>query len=308
MDADLITEGGHLSCRAQHLLLLNIIYIILLISTTQLIASHPRHYDLQHYPAPVPPVGPEQTTELVEEASVLQRRLILQEYIRDLGLPDLSILKPTDWVQSAHKSQTDKKCENTFGLPFLQDWRVQHDEWCQSDSNSLPHSGSVSRIVSHPKAMPTDFFPTSEHRRERLKRNVALELYNITLTSTTYSVFEAGKFGDPKPMSGSVMASCTLDQNAPSWAFNSVRGASELIQSAMQDGQERAVRQACTLGTNKTAIVEHPVLFLYRYDTTNSYHNMENVLAVFATLAMLDSPLINQQGLEVQMGCVIRYC
>jgi hypothetical protein len=29
---------------------------------------------------------------------------------------------------------------------------------------------------------------------------------------------------------------------------------------------------------------------------------------VFATLAMLDSPLINQQGLEVQMGCVIRYC
>ncbi|GAX76616.1 hypothetical protein CEUSTIGMA_g4062.t1 [Chlamydomonas eustigma] len=285
-------ETGNYPHSIHQILIVDLIFLVLS-CTIQLISTSPDHHFglLKQYPSKQP-----EKAGLVGTDYPPKLRLDIQQEDRSLRvLSDWSTPSPSYWLQSAHRLQTDNKCENAFGLPFIQDWKTQRDQWCQKAA-SHP---TLSQIVSYPKVMPTDFFPASEKRRERLKRNVALELFNITLTSSTYTVFETGKLGDPKPKPGSVKASCKLDQNAPTWAFKSVRGTSELIQSAMQEDQDRSVRQACTLGTNKTAIVEHPVLFLYRYDTTNSYHNMENVLAVFTTLAMLDSLLIAQHGVEV---------
>ena len=78
-----------------------------------------------------------------------------------------------------------------------------------------------------------------------------------------------------------------------------MRGAREVIRSALMDDQGPAVLQACGPGANASNIVDHPVLLLHRYDTTNAYHNLEDVLAVFTTLAMINSLAVLKQGMQV---------
>ena len=60
------------------------------------------------------------------------------------------------------------------------------------------------------------------------------------------------------------------------------------------------VSRAC--GASSAHVVEHPVLLLHRYDTTNAYHNLEDVAAVFVALALLDSPAVKKMGVQVGLG------
>ena len=84
------------------------------------------------------------------------------------------------------------------------------------------------------------------------------------------------------------------------WAYAEKRGGQEALQKALMDDQGPAALQACSSGANASNIVEHPVLLLHRYDTTNAYHNLEDVLAVFTTLAMINSADVKEKGIQVR--------
>lgn len=49
-----------------------------------------------------------------------------------------------------------------------------------------------------------------------------------------------------------------------------------------QQASDGSVARAC----NATSAVAHPVLLLSRWDTTNSYHTLEEALSVFVSLAV----------------------
>ena len=78
-----------------------------------------------------------------------------------------------------------------------------------------------------------------------------------------------------------------------------MRGAKEVVRGALEGEKARDVIQACGPGADPAHIVDHPVLLLHRYDTTNAYHNIEDVLAVFTTLAMINSSAIRDSGVQV---------
>ena len=63
-----------------------------------------------------------------------------------------------------------------------------------------------------------------------------------------------------------------------------------------------AVANACHGNSSSASaahVFEHPVLLLDRYDETNVYHFMEDVAAVFMSLAVLDSPIVKHLGVQV---------
>ena len=92
---------------------------------------------------------------------------------------------------------------------------------------------------------------------------------------------------------------CKITRQGDAWAYSTMRGAKEVVRNALEGEKARDVIQACGPGADPAHIVEHPVLLLHRYDTTNAYHNTEDVLAVFTTLAMINSSAVRDSGVQV---------
>ena len=101
---------------------------------------------------------------------------------------------------------------------------------------------------------------------------------------------------DPLPVS---QVACKVTHKGDAWAYSTMRGAKEVVRGALEGEKARDVIQACGPGADPAHIVDHPVLLLHRYDTTNAYHNIEDVLAVFTTLAMINSSAIRDSGVQV---------
>ena len=191
-------------------------------------------------------------------------------------------------VSAGEAGSASVNCSNVYGLPFLQNWRGQREDLC------IPAEGGgspSSKIYAFPVTMPTDFFPDGEISRPRVKRNLALESFDIVLRDS-FDYTNGTK-------AGSVRAACKLQPRGGLWDFAEKRGGQAVMKTELADQQGPVVAQACGPGANLSHIVEHPVLLLHRYDTTNAYHNIEDVLAVFTTLAMIDAADVKELGIQV---------
>ena len=185
---------------------------------------------------------------------------------------------PLAWItdQGEGGSASDK-CSAAFGLPFLQSWKEgMRQDLCEPSGGA----NSSSRMIFYPVKIPT-LTGTAFGRRE----NLAMEVYDVVLNSEAY----ANGF-----QKSSVRISCkVLPAASAIWEeYAEKRGGQAALKEALSDGQP-----GCGPGAQ---VVDHPVLLLHRYDTTNAYHNLEDVLGVFMTLAMINSDAVKSKGIQVR--------
>ena len=180
------------------------------------------------------------------------------------------------WItEQGEGGSASDKCSAAFGLPFVQSWRAGvRQDLCE------PTAGAdSSRIIFYPVKMPT--LTEASGRRE----NLAMEAFDLVLVSSQDYTSSFAK--------GSITASCKISPDASSvWDHAEKRGGQAALRKALLDSQS----QACVPGDN---VVDHPVLLLHRYDTTNAYHNLEDVLGVFMSLAMINSEDVKAKGIQV---------
>ncbi|GLC48033.1 hypothetical protein PLESTB_000051600 [Pleodorina starrii] len=127
---------------------------------------------------------------------------------------------------------------------------------------------------------------------------------NTVLDSRSFLGSLPGEAPEARP--GSFAAACHVGSKAPpADEFMGVEAVRRWTKDALKVDEYDKVSAACAVrGGNSSAgagphAVEHPVLLLSRYDSTNAFRTVEEVLFAFTALSALRDPRVAKQGIQV---------
>lgn len=183
----------------------------------------------------------------------------------------------------------DAACIKDYSQPYLDRWRALQGTYCNaSTSDAVSSSSSHVQCYAHPEADLSTCM-----------------VQNLFLSSTIAFLGDTPHTSElPQPAPGSIRLACNRSSTP-----------SQFLRGRLQtnEGSRAWLVTAPSFGSPSTQLqrscssqqaVPHPVLFLLRVDPENSFHNLETVISVFSTLAVLKlEPGLLRYGLEVG-GCV----
>jgi len=218
-------------------------------------------------------------------------RLELRTYTQDLSTQKSYKNRDTlAWVSEAVKELKsagvlDSKCVDTHGAPFITKWAGQKHQICKAQPQSTPGLSPASEMWA---------FLNDAHNIKMM----IVENFQVVLDSEAFTK-NVDDLNNPKPQPGSLKTSCLLDKESKPWlGFFDSLGPRE-VRQALSDNQGPAVLQACGPDAVPDRVVDHPVLLLHRYDVGNAYHHLEDVVTMFLTLAVMNSPAVKEKGIQV---------
>ncbi|KAG2447351.1 hypothetical protein HYH02_007680 [Chlamydomonas schloesseri] len=227
-------------------------------------------------------------------------------------------------------------CAEGYGLPLIERWRKSRTELCQpgwagrrrtlqqrssrallrdmpADGGAAAAGGNGTAASKPPPARSRiDVFPFKDKRAT----NMFAAAENTVVDA---SAFLGGTPGEmPAAPRGSYSAACTLVperlQSLQSQAFTEVENVKRWLVDALQADEYAKVAKACVPpvdsgaaaagggAARKSGPVLHPVLLLTRWDTTNAFHSLEEVVTAFISLAVLNDERLVDQGLQVAIA------
>mmetsp|Transcript_10615 Transcript_10615/g.22810 ORF Transcript_10615/g.22810 Transcript_10615/m.22810 type:complete len:703 (+) Transcript_10615:83-2191(+) len=227
----------------------------------------------------------------IDPQSSMQNTALTKGFLgRLLGTDTHKLRDPMAWIRNATIElegagvKLVNDCASMFGVGFVENWRSEKHNICKVQSEAAKGADPQTQLLS---------FLNDAHG----KKMMIMESLNVVYDSKAYSQ-QVDDLGNPKPSPGALKASCGLNPDAKPWSGGFTQGLGPReVRQALMDNQGPAVAEAC--GPGAKHVVDHPVLLLHRYDTTNAYHNLEDVVTVFLTLAVLDSPAVRQKGVQV---------
>ncbi|PNW72430.1 hypothetical protein CHLRE_16g678997v5 [Chlamydomonas reinhardtii] len=235
------------------------------------------------------------------------------------------------WLAEGAKiagAAASKACSEGYGVPLIERWRKGRVQLCepgagrrrrrallrdvpadggdgQRNGTAADSAGSVAAPA--PARSRIDVFPVKDKRAT----NMFAAAENTVVDA---SAFLGGTPGEmPAAPRGSFAAACSVSperlQALKAEAYLEVENVKRWLGDALQADAYTKVAQACvppperaaTAGAaaRKSGPVLHPVLLLTRWDTTNAFHSLEEVVTTFISLAVLNDERLVDQGLQV---------
>ena len=188
--------------------------------------------------------------------------------------------------QSIHVS-----CNNQFGIGLINSWSSKRVEICLS-SNKHDAGSKISPNGSSIVAWPFHLENSSTAYYYEVYQwpKMIIALCNVTMSSLPTRA-------DGSLRENSIRASCSRLPITSPFDPWTIKLANEQVLSAINPTEVTwGSSEGCGSSTN---IIDHPVLMIQRYDATNAYHHLEDLSAMFMSLAVLDSHEVKSKGVEV---------
>jgi hypothetical protein len=216
--------------------------------------------------------------------------------------PNSKTNSPESEDQAASSRTNDNSCASTHGMRYIDNWHSATHSLC---SDQPQQSASSAICYTQPSAALTACVASGArlYVSGRYKKSARL-VHNKDVNILTADILSyAGSSSLACAPAGSSSNGASLS-TSPVTVFHKARVAYEAApqthQQSTPQGSESLRVRACS-GLDPKLVVRHPVLFVSRYDTTNSYHNMEHVLNSFSALASVDiSPQALAAGFQVR--------
>lgn len=160
----------------------------------------------------------------------------------------------------------DAKCQDMVGSGYLQRWNSSRVEYCQS---AAPADSSMT-CLTHPRR------PNEAGTLTCVNRNAVFDSESFLKGGPT------GKGADgnlPFPLPGTMRMSCTVPSPKPiadAYAERNQMDRAFLLTALRAQAADTAVRAACAAGS--TSLLDHPVVMIARWDPTNPWHHIEDVV------------------------------
>jgi hypothetical protein len=192
------------------------------------------------------------------------------------------------WVQQALAAATSPQqnasdaCLVTHGRKYLESWRAETLDLCQGNS-------SLSSALCH--IQPTAALTAC------VARNSHISISNIQKEEPRDD--EPAKFDKDDILSSSASLSLTCAPPTHSEGLPSIPSTIFHKERVLYTSNASDAAQSCS-GSDPARVVKHPVLFVSRLDTTNSYHHTEFLVTAFAALASISvTPRAVAAGFQV---------